>query len=277
MVETSAIFVTYILFFFFGIVGLYYWNKRLNIKLLPEASVDPAIVVCSKSSVLEAWQFGYGQKPLCPAFTNNFVVAGQQRTLYEKTFITDTGTTCCYFSNDRTERTEVDFPWIIIGNVTRSSSYTLSELNDKIYRIGPDSQIIYYVPVCDGTPSCLGMVRVGLSELDGETVGLYKIYRFRGERFIEFVGTDPVDIPDDISTQIAINATIVIAAGGKTILKVVDDESEYCNQRKGELVCYLSQQPILEQLTTLSNDNGLAPIAGFNPVLSGGLGGSTAQ
>ena len=270
MVETTAIFVTYILFFFFGFVGLYYWNKRINIQQDSNNAPDPATVVCSKGSILDAWIFSYGQRPACPAFTNNFVVAGAQRTLYEKDFITDTGTTCCYFSNDATERTEIDFPWIIIGNLA-NKTFTLGELNDKIYRTN-GSTIYYSVPVCDNNSSCLGMVRVGLSEMEGfGLVGLYKIYKFRSERIIEYVGEDQVAIPDDRSTQIALTATIVIEAGGKNILAVYDDDVYYCNHRSEGLVCYSEQQPLLEQLELLSNGGYLNPIAGANPVLSDGL------
>ena len=266
MVETTAIFITYILFFFFGIVGLYYWNLRLNVRQLSSNVPDPATVVCSESSILDAWIFNYGQIPACPAFTNNFVVAGAQRTLYEKDFITDTGTTCCYYSNDVDKRTEVDFPWIIIGNLA-NRTFTLGELNDKIYKtVG---QTVYYnVSVCDNNATCLGMVRVGLADMEEfGRVGLYKIYKFRTERIVEFVGDDGIFIPDDRSTQIALTSTIVVEAGGKNILAVYDDDFYYCNRRTEGLVCY-DEQPILEQLEELSNGGYLNPIAGANPVLS---------
>lgn len=240
-------------------------------------SPDPNTVYCSEDDVLQAWIMGYSNRESCPEFTNNFVV-NNDYNLYEKYFLVDPTSQCCWYSNDADQRTLISEPWVCNGYMYKP---TPNELNLKPYWYNGQA-ILYINPTCDDDPDCISMVRAGVADgttatangITGSPIGVYKLTKFHTESSETWYG-EAVPPPDS-SADYAQRLNFYISDSCSTLLKITLDGDTVM-----ELVIGTDNQPeyvwydnpalrpdIVTSVYEYFVRDRFYPIAGANPILS---------
>jgi len=236
---TAYILVSFLLFMI--TLGLFGYFLYLYLKL-PEVTppplvLDPNVVVCDSNQVLDAYVFGYPNKPGCPAWTNDLLVAEDYR-LYLRDFIASPD--CCYFSNQPQEKKLIPRPFICVAKEGKPA-FTLQQLNANPY-VTNGLTVSYTVPACNGVENCFSLV---------QSDGKYILYSYTGKLDIN---------PADWTFQLSDSCL--------TLTQVAYQGALVGEVRNGSFVYLVPESTVPQSIRTLVSSftlNGGAPMAGLNP------------
>lgn len=238
----------------------------LKLRILPNPDTlppDPNLVACSEDDILEAWIRGYPNRETCPPFTNNYVI-GNDFNMYEKFFMVDVQTQCCWYSNETAQREIFANPWICNGYT--STVPTPNELNLRPYYYD-GRQTLYINPSCDDDPNCIALIRAGL---DNQGSGVYKVSKFRTESTDTYPPGSEIPPPDS-SADIARDLNLYVSPSC-LILNRMTYKGETVVERTAQGYVWYddsSTRPdIVQTIFDIFQQDRFYPIAGANVILS---------
>lgn len=231
----------------FAIASLIAVISLFNLQTLPPNDIFPppaSDIQCSPDQVLTAWIWNTPSNGICPDYTNQLVVSSGN--LYERQFMIDPNTGCCWFSKDESQRLLVPNAYILTGSKT-SKSYTDDQLNQKPYAVIGNT-IVYVVPFCDNDDDCFEMLLVGMSG----NIGAYKISKYY----------DVSDISDPATIDYIQNSVFYISNDGQTLLDI---------QYKGQSIYTGCSVPpgaplVISYVVKLFCEGRMFPVAGLNNI-----------
>lgn len=228
-----------------------------------ETFPDPNIVACSEDAILEAWIHNIPNKQSCPPFTNNYVI-GEGYHMYEKDFLVDGESGCCWYSNDIEDRKLFPHPWICNGS---DRVFSLNELNTRPY-FYDGITVLYPNPTCDTDPACISLIRVG----SVEDAGIYKATKFRTESTIVYEEGEELPPPDS-SADYARRLKFYISDSCRDLKRIIFDDQLVLERTPGGDYAWYDINPELRPdiavvIVDIFRRDRFYPIAGANPPLS---------
>ena len=276
MIGPGFLILTFILFLIVLVVVGYYAYQLYLLNLPPPNVPNPNSVVCNPDDVLQAWIQGTPNRPICPAFTNNYVIAGDEIQMFEKPFVVDSTNNCCYFSNEASSLKYFSNPWICIANTQNNNinePFTLDELNQKPYGFN-NNAVIFLVPPCQNNENnCVGLIRFGTS---GQNA-LYKLFLFEGTSSNSL---NPTPIPPNQTnfSQAGFQDFIFeVSPDCLTLIQVTIGGTTVATQTNGKIALTINPSllpPFIVQTVEFFSNGRFYPIPGANPILSANAAGS---
>lgn len=201
--------IVLIAFAFFGFLAIFSFIQAQSYTKTTSSTPTYEGNQCSPDQALYAWIWSLPPTGVCPPYVNNLIV-GSNGVLYQKSFVSDTDTGCCYFSDKNP--VEVLLPGILIGMIDKSTP-TINDLNEKPYST-VNNYIKYIVPVCDTNAYC---VEYSLVSRAGSK-GTYKVVKFQDPAAADTQSINEVQSAELIVTNISGKYTLQqVYVGGKLV------------------------------------------------------------
>jgi hypothetical protein len=240
MILSLIIFCIFILSLLLTVIA---YNRYISVSSTTTYPTTTTSVQCDPSSLLFAWVQGISSSASCPSFVNQLVV--DEAVLYERYFLVDPETQCCWFSTLDTQRTSISNPYILAASKT-AKVYPDSTLNENPYLIIAPNTVSTNVAFCNNDQDCILLALVG--EENG--VGVYKIVKY----------SDTSNVYDPNSLNFIQAALFYISNNGETLDQVL------VNGQQSQISCPLpTSAPLAAQyIVNLFCEGGrMYPVAGI--------------
>lgn len=266
MIGPGYLILVFILFLIVLSVTIYYGYQLYLLNQPPPNTNNPNSVQCNPNDVLQAWIENTPNRPVCPSFTNNYVIAGDDIQMFEKAFIADPQTGCCYFSNNSSQATYFPNPWICIGTTTETV-FTLNQLNEDPYGFN-NNQVVFLIPPCEGIEDdCVGLIQYGTSGNNG----LYKLFLFEGTPS-NLPPVTPVPPNQTNFSQASFQDFVfVVSPDCLSLIQISIGGTVIAEQQNGLIQLIVSPSAVpsfIPDTIKIFQSGRFYPIAGANPMLS---------